>query len=84
MSAKKKTDQEKRFEELLGELEKVVSSLENDEPDLELALEKYERGTKLAAELQKRLNEAERKILILKKNKAGGIDAAPFDSGKEA
>lgn len=83
MSAKRKNDQEKRFEELLGELEKVVHSLENEEPDLELALERYERGTQLAAELKKRLDEAERKVLLLKKNKGGAVEAVPFEGGKE-
>ena len=82
MAPKKKDESGKRFEELLGELEKVVNALEREEPDLENAIAHYERGVELARLCRARLAEAERRVMILRKNRDGEPEAVPFDEGK--
>ncbi len=53
------------FEVAIGELEKIVEQIENDEISLELALEKYQQGTFLVKFCQDKLKEVEHKIKIL-------------------
>jgi exodeoxyribonuclease VII small subunit len=50
------------FENLMNELEKIVSSLESNELSLEKAIEAYQRGVTLAKLGHDRLIDAERKI----------------------
>lgn len=78
MTAKRREDSERKFEELLAELETLVSSMENAEPDLEASLKAYERGVELSRECHKRLEEAERKILLLRKGADGKVSTEPF------
>lgn len=83
MAGKKKNDSEKKFEELLGELEALVSSMEREEADLEAALQKYERGMELSKECHRRLDAAEKKIMILRKKGEQCSSALEFDPSKE-
>ncbi|MBP3332875.1 MAG: exodeoxyribonuclease VII small subunit [Clostridia bacterium] len=53
------------FEEMLAELEKIVSQLENGEATLEEALEMYKKGTLLASKCGELLDNAEKQIKIL-------------------
>lgn len=78
MTAKRREDGERRFEELLAELEALVSGMENAEPDLEASLKAYERGMELSKECHKRLEEAERRILLLRKGPDGKVSTEPF------
>ena len=55
------------FEELMDELEKSVSDLENGKLPLNKASEVYEKGMKLAEEANKRLSDTEIKITDIKK-----------------
>jgi len=55
------------FEEIMDELEKSVSSLENGKLPLNEASEVYEKGMKLAEEANKRLSDTELKITEIKK-----------------
>jgi len=55
------------FEEIMGELEKSVSSLENGKLPLNEASEVYEKGMQLAEEANKRLSDTELKITEIKK-----------------
>lgn len=55
------------FGKAYKELEKIVEEFESREIDLEKDLPKFERGLKLAAELQKRLKEAENKVVDIQK-----------------
>lgn len=57
--------EEKGFEEMLDELEKIVQSLENDDLKLDESIAKFESGMKLASECNKKIEEAEKKITIL-------------------
>jgi exodeoxyribonuclease VII small subunit len=55
------------FEEIMDELEKSVSDLENGKLPLNKASELYEKGMKLAEEANKRLSDTEIKITDIKK-----------------
>ena len=55
------------FEEIMDELEKSVSDLENGKLPLSKASEVYEKGMKLAEEANKRLSDTEIKITDIKK-----------------
>ena len=56
------------FEEMLAELEKIVSQLEGGEVSLDEALEMYKKGTLLATKCSKLLDNAEKQIKILVNN----------------
>lgn len=59
----------KKFEELLKELQDVVISLESGKLSLEDSVKYYKRGMELSLECQKRLEEA--KQVIVKKVENG-------------
>ena len=59
------------FETALEKLEKIVSSLEEGDLDLEKSLKGYEEGIKLASMCQKKLDEAKGKIEELIKTNDG-------------
>ena len=69
------------FEEIMSELEKSVTSLENGKLPLHEASEVYEKGMKLAEEANKRLAETELKITDIKKafEDKIGIDSEELD-----
>ena len=70
---------EKKFEASLSRLEEIVSSLEGGELPLEQSLKLFEEGIKLARICNARLEEAERKVEVLLKDKAGRMTARPFE-----
>ncbi len=59
------------FETQLKDLETIVSQLEEGDLSLEESLKLFENGVKLSRECQGRLNEAERRIEVLLKDKDG-------------
>jgi exodeoxyribonuclease VII small subunit len=67
-----------KFEDCLARLEQIVSALESGNLPLEESLRVFEEGTALARRCAKYLDEAERKIEILAKDEAGGLNARPF------
>lgn len=71
----------KKFEELLAELEAVVASLEGETLDLEAAIEAFERGVAISKECHRRLDEADRRVRILRENTAGTVEEEPFETG---
>lgn len=78
--AKKK---EPGFEESLARLEEIVVKLENDELTLEQSIELFEEGVKLAGSCGRRLDETEKKVSLLVKDRQGILSEAPFDSAGE-
>ncbi len=74
---------DKSFEEMLAELEIIVSKLETGDIALEEALEMYKNGTLLASECSKLLEKAEKQIKILINNEKGELTETDF-SGNEA
>ena len=57
------------YNEMLENLEGILSTLENDELSLEDAMKEYEKGSKIVNKLYKTLNTLEGKISIIKEEK---------------
>jgi exodeoxyribonuclease VII small subunit len=70
---------EKKFEAALARLEEIVTELESGELGLEQSLKLFEEGVKLARICNARLEEAERKVEVLLKDKNGKVTAKPFE-----
>lgn len=70
---------EKTFAAALSRLEEIVQELEKGDLLLEQSLKLFEEGVKLARLCTKRLDEAERKVEILLKDKDGKISPRPFE-----
>jgi len=67
------------FEKSLGELEKLVSEMEQGDLSLEASLKHFEKGVQLSRTCQQALREAEQKVeILMQKNEQD--DLAPFDS----
>lgn len=66
------------FEDALKRLEGIVDAMENDDLPLETLLAKYEEGTRLAANCQSRLAEAEVKIQQLERKANGQFTLKPL------
>lgn len=63
------------FEESVARLDEIVKHLESDDLPLSESLTMFEEGTKLIAECTKLLDEAEQKVVKLKK----GADRSPIE-----
>ena len=70
---------EKKFEAALARLEEIVKELETGDLPLEQSLKLFEEGIKLSRLCNKRLEDAERRVEILLKNKNGTVTAQPFE-----
>lgn len=70
---------DKKFEDALEELEKVVERLESGELSLEDSLAAFEEGVKLVRLCNEKLTEVERKIELLVKDKEGKLQLRPLD-----
>ncbi len=70
---------EKKFEAALARLEDIVKELETGDLPLEKSLKLFEEGIKLSRLCNKRLEDAERRVEILLKNKNGTVTAQPFE-----
>ncbi len=56
------------FEEKMDELEKIVSTLENEKVDLEESIKLYEKAKKIASSLEKYLLDANNMIVKIKQD----------------
>ncbi len=70
----------KSFEEGLQQLESVVQKLESDGLTLEQTLVEFEKGVKLAKDLQVQLEQAKRRVDVLKQSLNGELETSPLDS----
>ena len=68
-----------KFEDALNKLEKIVSKLEEGDIPLEESLRLFEEGIRLTRFWNQKLDEAERKVEILLKDKNGVLKPHPFD-----
>lgn len=68
------------FEQAMTRLEEISRLLEGGEISLEDSIKLYEEGTKLIDLCQKKLNEAEKKILILSRDKTGDFETSELGS----
>jgi exodeoxyribonuclease VII small subunit len=67
-----------KFETALNKLEEVVKKLEGGELSLEDSLKAFEEGVKQAAFCTGKLNEAEKRVELLLKQKDGGFAREAF------
>ena len=67
------------FEKAIGDLEKIVKSLESDDLPLEKALEKFEAGIKLSRYCSEKLDDAEKRVTLLMADDTGEPQEKPFD-----
>ena len=84
--AKKKTDTENHisFEESFGELQEIVSNLEEGHLSLSESLKNYENGIKRLKECYTALNEAEQKIRQLAEiDEDGNLITSQFDTAAD-
>lgn len=72
-----------KFETSLKKLEEVVRRLEGGTLALDDAIKAFEEGVKHAAFCAKRLDEAERKVEMLIKQRDGSFRREPFEAGDE-
>lgn len=66
------------FEESLERLEELVDILENGDISLEESLNYYKEGIELSSFCSKELEEAEKQVIMLKKNAEGKFIEKPF------
>jgi len=80
----KKKEQEINFEEAMRKLDAIVEKLEKGNIPLEEALKQFDAGVQLVRYLNKRLDDAERKIEMLVKDKNGNVvkKAMEFEDGE--
>lgn len=69
-----------KFEEALKRLEEIVEKLESGDQPLEKSLALFEEGIKLARFCNVKLNEAEKKISLLMKDKSGNLELKEVES----
>ena len=62
-----------KFEDALKKLEKIVSKLEQEEISLEESLKFFEEGVRLSRFCNQKLDEVEKKVEILLKDREGAL-----------
>jgi len=71
-----------KFEASLKKLEDIVKRLETGSLSLEDSLKAFEEGVKYSAFCSSKLDDAERRVEILLKQKDGSLKREPFESGE--
>ena len=74
--------QELSFEQSMERLDAIVKQLEKGEAPLNESLKLFEEGTALIAVCSKMLDEAEQKVVALKKGENGEPVETPFEGGE--
>ena len=72
-----------KFEDYLKQVEEAVRSLEGGKLQLEESIEKYETGIKALRQCYTILDQAEKKIQLLVKEKDGSLSAKDFEPAGE-
>ena len=73
----------KDFEKALTRLESIVGELEKGELALEEALKLFEEGIRISQFCNTKLDEAERKVEVLLKNRKGELAETPFETEED-
>ncbi len=68
-----------KFEDAMNKLERIVSKLEEGDVPLEESLKLFEEGIRLSRFCNQKLDEAEKRVEVLLKNKEGVLKPQPFD-----
>jgi exodeoxyribonuclease VII small subunit len=74
---------EKKFEDAMKRLEKIVQGLEGNDLPLEDALKDFEEGVGLIKFCSNKLEEAEKKVTLLVHESGGKQRQVPFDTEEE-
>ena len=61
------SENSKTLKQLLAEFDEIVSWFDGDNIDVEMAIQKFKEGSKMADQIKKQLGEAKNKIEIVKK-----------------
>jgi exodeoxyribonuclease VII small subunit len=77
------SDQPRKFEEELADLEAIVSRIDSGELSLEESIAAFERGVAIVRSLNRRLDEVERKVEVLTRTAQGELKTTPFKSNSE-
>lgn len=77
--AKGKQEDKTNFEESLKKLKKIVEELEKEDVPLDDALKLFEDGIKLSDICKSQLEEADKKVQVLLKDKKGNIKIEDLD-----
>jgi exodeoxyribonuclease VII small subunit len=72
----------KTFEHSMKQLEQIVAELESGDLPLEQAFKKFEEGMELSRFCSQKLEETERRITLLMRDKNGQLVEKPFISGE--
>ncbi len=67
------------FEQSVARIEEIVRALEKGDVPLEQSLTLFEEGTGLIKSCSKMLDEAEQKVVKLRKDETGEPEELPFD-----
>ena len=78
-----KPAKKEKFEDYLRQVEETVKSLEGGKLGLEESIEKYETGIKALRQCYAILDQAEKKIQLLVKEKDGSLSAKDFEPASE-
>ena len=73
-------EREQKFEAALEELEQVVEQLESGELSLEESLDAFEKGVGLVKYCSQKLDDAEKKVEFLVKDKEGKLQLKVLDA----
>lgn len=71
---------EQTFEDAVKQLETIVTKLEDGDIPLEESLSLFEQGVKLSRFCAGKLDQAEKKVEILLREKDGSVKTEPFES----
>lgn len=71
------------FEEAMERLEEIVGQLEKGETSLEDSLSLFEEGVRLSRFCREKLDEAEKKVEMLLKDEGGVFHSAPYFLGQK-
>lgn len=72
-------DESISYEEAVGQLEGIVKRLESDSTSLEDSLSLFEEGVKLSRLCARKLEEVEKKVLLLTETRGGALNTVPFE-----
>ena len=79
----RKEQGDKNFETALEDLEQVVEQLESGDLALEDSLAAFEKGVGLAKFCNQKLNDVEKKVELLIKDKEGKLQLKAFEDASE-
>ena len=68
-----------KFEEALEKLKEIVDQLDSGDLDLDASVKSFEKGVRLLDVCTKRLDEVEKRVELLLKDREGGLSLIPFD-----